>query len=92
MTEKDQKTRQKSHFSTTELAQLLGVSRIAVFKKIKAGQISAERIGKNYIVPRSEYERIIGLFVPERRKREIDASVKKTISEYGEALRRLGDE
>ena len=36
--------------STTDLAKLLGVSRVTVFKKIKKGEIKAIRIGRNFAI------------------------------------------
>ncbi len=45
----------KEYLSTSELAKLLGVSRIAVFKKIKSGKIKAFKIGRNYVVPIEEF-------------------------------------
>lgn len=82
----------KDFFSTSELAEALGVSRVAVFKKIRSGAVHAEKIGRNYIIPRTEFAAALGAFVTDRKKKEIDASVARTVREYGEALRRLGEE
>lgn len=82
----------KSYLSTTEIAKLTGVSRIAIFKKIKSGEIRAEKVGRNYIIPWSEFEAIAGHFVSQKKKKEIEKSVARTVHEYGEALRRLGRE
>ena len=41
---------EKKFFSTTELAKLMGISRIAVYKKIKAGEIKARRSGRNFVI------------------------------------------
>ena len=82
----------KNHFSTAELAELLGVSRIAIFKKIRSGAIKAEKVGRNYIIPRSELEAALGQFLSEEKKKSIDRAVDRTVREYGETLRRLGRE
>lgn len=37
--------------SVPEAAKILGISRIAVFKKVKKGEISAIRIGRNWAIP-----------------------------------------
>ena len=79
-------------FSSNELARMLGVSRISVFKKIKSGAIHAEKVGRNYIIPKEEIAAALGVFVSERRRKEIDQSVQRTVEEYGDALRRLGKE
>lgn len=84
----------KNHFiSTTELAKALGVSRVAVFKKIKKGDIQAQKVGRNYIIdtdtlPPELFEEPLG----EKNKQEITQAVKKTVKEYGETLRLLGKE
>ena len=75
-----------------ELAEILGVSRVAVFNKIRSGAIKAEKIGRNYVIPAEEIAAILGLFVSEKRRQEIDQSVERAVKEYGEALRRLGKE
>ncbi|MCM2339104.1 MAG: helix-turn-helix domain-containing protein [Burkholderiales bacterium] len=82
----------KNYYSTPEVAKLLGVSRVAIFKKIRNGQIHAEKIGRNYIIPREEYETIVGLFVPEYRKRDIENTVDRVVKKYGSVLRKLGKE
>ena len=82
----------KKYYSAPEIANLLGVSRTAVFKKIKSGQIRAEKVGRNYVIPKEEYEAILGLFVPERRKKDIENAVDRVFKKYGSALRKLGKE
>lgn len=41
---------QKDFYTTAELAKLLGISRIAVFNKIKKGDIKAQKIGRNFVI------------------------------------------
>jgi len=43
----------KDYFTTQELAKLLGVSRVAVFKKIKSGELKAVLVGKSYLIPKN---------------------------------------
>ena len=83
---------EKNYYSAPEIAKLLGVSRIAIFKKIRNGQIHAEKVGRNYIIPKEEYAAILGLFVPERRKKDIENTVDRVVKKYGLALRKLGEE
>jgi len=82
----------KEFLTTTELAKILGISRIAVFKKIKKGQIKAIRIGKNFVIARDSLPEVLGQVLSEKKKREIEAAVKRTVQEYGETLRLLGKE
>lgn len=41
----------KEFLSIPEAAVLLGISRIAVFKKVKKAQLPAIRIGRNWAIP-----------------------------------------
>jgi len=46
--------------SIPEAAAVLGISRIAAFKKVKKGQLAAIRIGRNWAVPADELEKPAG--------------------------------
>jgi len=81
----------KDYYSTSELAEILGISRVAVFKKIKKGNIKAIKIGRIFAIPKKEVESILGKSLTERQKKIIEKAVKKTATEYGEALKLLGD-
>lgn len=85
------KTINKPYFSTTEVAKILGISRIAVFKKIQKGQLKAERYGRNYLISHEALEKMRESLT-DARKKEIDQSMKRILKEYGEALRMLGRE
>jgi len=78
--------------STTELARILGISRIAVFRKIKKGQIKAVKAGRNYIIDTRDVGNILGTTLSATDKHVVDDAVNKTVSEYGETLRLLGAE
>ncbi len=80
------------YISTIELAKILGISRIAVFKKIKLGQIPAKKQGRNFVIDKRDIPAISGAVLSVRARKEIDAAVQKTIKEYGETLRLLGKE
>lgn len=47
----------REYYSIPEAAARLGLSRIAVFKKVKKGQLEALRIGRNWAVPAAALER-----------------------------------
>ena len=77
-------------YSSTEVAKILGISRIAVFKRIQKGQLKAERIGRAYAIAGAD---ILGeQHLPVHIKADIEAVVKRAVHEYGEAFRRLGKE
>lgn len=46
----------REYYSIPEVAALLGVSRIAVFKRVKKGQLAALRFGRNWAVPAAALE------------------------------------
>jgi len=70
----------------------LGISRIAVYRKVKKGQIKAVRIGRIFAIPQKQIAAILGETLREKDKREIEAAVRKTVREYGETLKLLGSE
>ena len=78
--------------STAQLAKLLGISRVAVFKKIKNGEIRASKVGRAFIVDKKDIPEIAGHVLSKENKRDIEEAVGKTIKEYGETLRLLGKE
>ncbi len=82
----------RRYISIAELAGILGISRIAVYKKVRKGEIEAVRIGRSFAIPEKYAEVILGRALSEKDKKEIDKAVKKTVKEYGEVLRLLGRE
>ncbi|OGY43698.1 MAG: hypothetical protein A2731_03715 [Candidatus Buchananbacteria bacterium RIFCSPHIGHO2_01_FULL_39_8] len=82
----------KRFFSTSEVAKLMGISRVAVFKKIKRGEIKAEKIGRNFVIDKNDLKDVFTYSFKKDLKKEIDAAVKKTVQEYGETLKLLGKE
>ena len=82
----------KEFISTSEVAKLLDISRIAVFKKIKSGNIKARKIGRNFVINKKDLPEVLGTVLREDQKQEIEKAVKKTVKEYGETLKLLGKE
>ena len=78
--------------TTAELAKILGISRVTVFKRIKRGQIKAIRVGRNFVIPKDSLPEVLGQVLSKKNKREIETAVKKTVREYGQTLRLLGNE
>jgi len=75
-----------------QLARLLGLSRIAVYNRVKSGEIKAIRIGRTYAINTEDIADILGKTLTKKGKEEIDRAIKKTVDEYGEVLRLLGQE
>jgi len=82
----------KKLVSTSQAAKILGISRIAVFNKIKKGEIRAEKVGRNYVIRKDQLSIITGQELSEKEKNVIEKAVAGTVSEYGETLRLLGRE
>jgi excisionase family DNA binding protein len=82
--------KEKQYITIPEVAKILGISRIAVFKKVKQGTIKAIRIGRNYAIPRRYLNSIVGKSLNKEARQEIEAAVKRTVREYGETLKLLG--
>lgn len=80
------------YISTTELAKLLGISRVAVFKRIKKGDIKAAKVGGVFLIDKSDVRELLERSLSAREKRDIESAVEKTAKEYGETLRLLGRE
>jgi excisionase family DNA binding protein len=78
------------YITIPQLAKMLGISRIAVYKKVKSGQIKATRIGKNYVISDKDISQILGGKLSDKDKKRIDKAVEKVVAEYGELLRMLG--
>jgi len=82
----------KDYITISELAKILKITRVAVYKKVKKGRIKAMKIGNMYVIPCKEIVDISGKSLKAEDKREIDKAVKKTVREYGEVLKLLGKE
>jgi len=83
---------EKQYLTTSELAKILGTTRVTVFRKIKAGKIKAIRIGHNFVIDKKDLPQIYPAALTKTGKKEIEQAVSKTISEYGETLKLLGNE
>ena len=82
----------EKYITIPELAKLLGVSRIAIYRRVKKGEIPAIKIGRMHVITDQTVTDILHRKVTEKGKKNIDAAVHKTVREYGEVLRMLGKE
>ena len=82
----------KQFYSVAEVAEMLGISRIAVFKKIKVGQIKAQKVGRSYIILKEDLMEVLGHTLSSKNKADIDKAVRKAVDEYGETFKLLGKE
>ncbi|MFA6349938.1 MAG: helix-turn-helix domain-containing protein [Candidatus Omnitrophota bacterium] len=86
----------KKYISIAQAAKIMGISRTAVYKKVKKGQIKALRVGKVFVISEDDISGtridVLGKPLESAQKDKIRRAVKKTIEEYGEVLKRLGNE
>jgi|WetSurMetagenome_2_1015567.scaffolds.fasta_scaffold1769299_1 hypothetical protein len=82
----------KNYTTISDLAQLFGLSRVAVWKRIKKGQIKAEKIGNMFVITDKEVAHILGKIPTDADKSQIEKAVKLAMKDYGEVLRKLGRE
>ncbi len=78
--------------STSEAAKILGVSRITVFNRIKLGKIPAVKVGRNFVIRKSDVLKAAGELLTSGQKRDIDKAIKRATKQYGDVFRRLGKE
>jgi len=78
--------------STPEAAKILGVSRIAVFNKIKLGKMPAIKVGRNFVIRKSDVLKAAGELLTSGQKRGIDKAIKRATKQYSEVFKRLGKE
>ena len=83
---------EEEYISIPELAKLLGISRIAAYKKVKSGRIKARKIGRNYAVSKKCVRQILGHELKEDEKKKIERGVRRTVQQYRETLKLLGRE
>ena len=72
----------KKFFTTNEAALILGISRQAVFKKIKAGQIKAQKADRYLLIKKKDLAEAVGNILSREIKQEIKKAVGKIIDKY----------
>jgi len=73
------------------MAEMMGLSRVQIFRLVKAGKIPAIKIGRNYAIRKSDLG-VYGGGVSAKEKKNIEKSVDKVIKEYGDVIKKLGEE
>ena len=86
------KRREEKSVTIPELARELGVSRVAVWNKVKQGKIPATKVGRQYIISARDAKIAAGRELSPDQRRWIKVAVKRVVREYGEVLKRLSRE
>ncbi len=60
--------KRENYYTTQELAKMLGISRVAVFKKIKSGEIKAVPAGRNYLISKDSLPNEIKKLIKKEQK------------------------
>lgn len=82
----------EKYITIPKLAKLLGISRIAVYKRVKRGEIPATKIGGIYVITDETVNRVLNRRITPKGKRHIDSAVRRAVRDYGVVLKRLGRE
>ncbi len=80
------------YYSTPEDSRILGISRTAVFKRVKSGKLKAIRTGRNYAIPETALKVAPDRPLNAKTKAKIESGVRRVVAEYGETLKLLGKE
>ena len=67
----------KQYYSTSEVANILHLSRISVFNRIKNGKLKAEKIGRNYIISHDSLVEALGKSLGKEKREDIERAVDK---------------
>ena len=82
----------KKYITIPELAKLLGVSRAAVYKRVKKGEIPAIRPGKAYLISDPDVQRILGKRLTKKDKDQVEIAIQRIVHEYSDVLKWLSKE
>lgn len=82
----------KDFYSTKEAAQILNISRVAVFNRIKNGKLKAVKVGRNFIVSHEELLEALGDKIGPAKKEQIERAISRAMKDYKEVFQRLAKE
>ena len=82
---------ENEYLSIPQAAKELGVNRVVLYRKVKEGSVVAVRVGKNYIIHRSQINPVHRPMT-EADKRRIEKAVTRVVKEYGDVLKWLAKE
>jgi excisionase family DNA binding protein len=71
----------KEFYSTTEVARILNISRVSVFRQIKLGKIKAIKIGRNFVISHDGLLEALGKSVGTAKKEAIERAIDRAMKE-----------
>lgn len=75
-----------------QLASQMGLSRVAVYRRVRRGRIPATRVGHCYIISAQTARRLLQDEITPERQQRIDEAVATVVSQYGALLAWLSRE
>lgn len=91
-TKRTRKAPQQGNLTIPQLADKLGLSRVAVWNKVKRGEIRAAKVGRQYVISAQDARVAAGEELSPERKKCLEAAVDRVVREYGPVLKRLSRE
>lgn len=82
----------KELYSSTEAARILNMSRVSVFNQIKLGKIKANKVGRNFVIPKDSILEALGKKLGKSKKEEIERAVDMAMKNYEKTFRMLAKE
>ncbi len=83
---------EKKWLTIPELAKKMGISRIAVYNRVRKGTIPAQKIAGRFVISKDDLPYIIGRKLTKEDKNRIASVVKKAVDEYGQVFKWLSME
>jgi excisionase family DNA binding protein len=77
------------YITIPQLAKMLNVSRVTVFRWVKSGKIKASKVGGTWIIDDPDILSTITGELTDAQKAEIAEAVDKAVEQYGELFRLL---
>lgn len=72
-----------------QLARELGMSRVAVWQKVKSGNIRAHKVGARYVIKAEDANVALGRSLTDKQRVWIHSAVGRVVRQYGTVLKRL---
>lgn len=81
----------EKYLTIPELAKIIGLSRSQVFRKVQAGLIPHQKVGRINLISKDYVNTVLALGnVTIEDQKEIEKAVKKVVSQYGDVIKKLG--
>jgi len=79
-------------FTVPQLADLLGVSRVTIWRKVRSGEIPAQNVGGMNLISQEEISHVLSKNITQAEKDAIDEAVRKGIADFSEVFKELARE